>query len=137
MVSEIRPDGSARVQVYGSSVSGNRKYKTEFRKLEQYLHTEEIPFEFVDVAADEEAKAYMKRKSLGNTALPQIYCDGQFKATFAEVEEAVEGFQLRELLGVDEEPVDHDDLTVPENLTEKELAELDALLNASANKEAK
>ncbi|KAJ1992439.1 hypothetical protein H4R33_001013, partial [Dimargaris cristalligena] len=80
MPSDIRPDGSTRVQVYGSSVSGNRKYKTEFNKLIQFLQVEEIPFEFVDIASNEEAKSYMKRKSKGNMVTPQVYCDGEFKA---------------------------------------------------------
>ncbi|KAJ1979887.1 hypothetical protein H4R35_001326 [Dimargaris xerosporica] len=121
MPSDLNPDGSTRVQIYGSSVSGNRKYKTEFLKLTQFLQAEEIPFEFVDIAADEAAKAYMRSKTTNVTSIPLLFCDGEYRGTFDQAAEAVEGFELRDLLGLDDEPVHLDDVG---NLTEEQIAKL-------------
>lgn len=38
-----------------------------------------IPYEFVDLAADEQAKLYIKRKNPTSTSIPQLYIDGEFK----------------------------------------------------------
>jgi glutaredoxin len=43
------------------------------------LQSFEIPFQFIDLAADEEAKLYMRRKNGGATELPQIFVDGEFR----------------------------------------------------------
>ncbi|OMH79030.1 Fatty acid synthase subunit beta, partial [Zancudomyces culisetae] len=67
-----------RVRVYGSTVSGNRKYKKEVQEVFRILEAFEIEFDFVCIAADQQAKSYVKRKALGNMTLPQIYVDGEF-----------------------------------------------------------
>ncbi|KAJ1984541.1 mitochondrial inner membrane protein required for protein import [Dimargaris verticillata] len=121
MPSDLKPDGSTRVQIYGSSVSGNRKYKTEFLKLTQFLQAEEVLFEFVDIAADEAAKAYMRGKATNVTSIPLLFCDGEYRGTFEQAAEAVEGFELRDFLGLDDEPVHLDDVS---NLTEEQIAKL-------------
>lgn len=55
----------------------------------------------MDVAASEEAKSYMKRKSNGETALPQIFSDGDYRGTFEDFEYAIETHQLPQFLGFD------------------------------------
>ncbi|KAJ1976714.1 hypothetical protein H4R33_006375 [Dimargaris cristalligena] len=49
---------------------------------------------------------------------------------FKEVAEAVEAFELRELIGLEDEPLDLDDLSGLDSLTEEELARLNAELDA-------
>ncbi|RUP46686.1 hypothetical protein BC936DRAFT_146646, partial [Jimgerdemannia flammicorona] len=61
------------------------KYKS------QVLTIRKIPYDFIDVATDETANMYMKRKNLGvTTELPPIFVDGEYKGLFAQFEEAVE-----------------------------------------------
>ncbi|KAJ1853162.1 hypothetical protein LPJ73_002699, partial [Coemansia sp. RSA 2703] len=68
-----------RVQIYGSTVSGNRTYKKQARDLFAMLEANEIDFEFICLAVDENAKKYVRRKALGNMTIPQVYVDGEFK----------------------------------------------------------
>ncbi|KAJ1960248.1 hypothetical protein IWQ62_004301 [Dispira parvispora] len=126
MASMLTADGKCRVQVYGSTISGNRKYKTEITKLDHFLQADEIPYEFIDIASNEEAKAYMRRKTKVGMVLPQVFCDGEFRATFEEVAEAVEIYQLRGILGLEDDPVNLDDLSDLNQLTEEQLAQLSA-----------
>lgn len=103
---------AARVQIYGSEGSGNKKvhdvscldaealrlaapfthsfhlplfplclvqaegYQT---RIKDVLNIKGIPFDFLNIAYDEEAKSYMKQKNLGKTELPQIFVNGEFK----------------------------------------------------------
>jgi hypothetical protein len=55
----------------------------------------------VDIASSEEAKSYMRRKSRGETALPQIFSGGEYRGTFEDFEYAIETHQLTQLLGFD------------------------------------
>jgi glutaredoxin len=48
-------------------------------RIEQVLKQRKIDFSFVDVAADEDALKYMKRKNRGEKELPQIFVDGEYK----------------------------------------------------------
>ncbi|KAJ2238216.1 hypothetical protein H4R99_005194 [Coemansia sp. RSA 1722] len=96
-----------RVQVYGSTVSGNRTYKKQAKELFTMLEANEIDFEFICIAVDEDAKKYMRRKALGNMTIPQIYVDGDFKGFFEDAFQANEIDELYEWLGLDEEPVDY------------------------------
>ncbi|KAJ1855535.1 hypothetical protein GGH12_004877 [Coemansia sp. RSA 1822] len=95
-----------RVQVYGSTVSGNRTYKKQAKELFIMLEANEIDFEFICIAADEQAKKYVRRKALGNMTIPQIYVDGEFKGFFEDAFKANEIDELYEWLGLDEDPVD-------------------------------
>ncbi|KAJ1647429.1 hypothetical protein LPJ64_001205 [Coemansia asiatica] len=96
-----------RVQVYGSTVSGNRTYKKQARELFSMLEANEIDFQFICIAVDEEAKKYMRRKALGNMTIPQIYVDGEFKGFFEDAFQANEIDELYEWLGLDEEPIEY------------------------------
>jgi glutaredoxin len=49
------------------------------------LTIHKIPFEFVDVAADEDALKYMKRRNRGAVGLPQIFTDGEFIGVSTDV----------------------------------------------------
>ncbi|KAJ1653006.1 hypothetical protein IWQ61_006789 [Dispira simplex] len=133
-MSELTTDGKCRVQVYGSTISGNRKYKTEITKLDHYLRADEIPYEFIDIASNEEAKAYMRRKTKVGMVLPQVFCDGEFRATFDEVAEAVEIYQLRGILGLEDDPVNLDDLSNLNQLTEEQLTQLSAEIDKPSSK---
>ncbi|KAJ2499638.1 hypothetical protein GGH96_003395 [Coemansia sp. RSA 1972] len=95
-----------RVQVYGSTVSGNRTYKKQAKELFTMLEANEIDFEFICIAADEQAKKYVRRKALGNMTIPQIYVDGELKGFFEDAFKANEIDELYEWLGLDEDPAD-------------------------------
>ncbi|KAJ2299858.1 hypothetical protein H4R23_006208, partial [Coemansia sp. Cherry 401B] len=96
-----------RVQVYGSTVSGNRTYKKQAKELFTMLEANEIDFEFICIAADEQAKKYVRRKALGNMTIPQIYVDGELKGFFDDAFKANEIDELYEWLGLDEEPFEY------------------------------
>ncbi|RIA96842.1 thioredoxin-like protein [Glomus cerebriforme] len=90
-----------RVQIYGSSVAGNIFVKSNQSWIEQVLKQHGIKFSFVDVAADEDAKKYMKRKNRGETELPQIFVDGEYKGIFKTFQEAVEMKEVKKFLGLE------------------------------------
>ncbi|KAJ1992482.1 hypothetical protein GGI25_000154 [Coemansia spiralis] len=96
-----------RVQIYGSTVSGNRIYKKQAKELFIMLEANEIDFEFICIAADEKAKSYMRRKALGNMTIPQIHVDGEFKGLYEDAFNANEIDELYEWLGLDEEPFEY------------------------------
>ncbi|KAJ1667332.1 hypothetical protein IW140_001935 [Coemansia sp. RSA 1813] len=96
-----------RVQIYGSTVSGNRTYKKQAKELFIMLEANEIDFEFICIAADEKAKSYMRRKALGKMTIPQVYVDGEFKGFFEDAFKANEIDELYEWLGLDEEPFEY------------------------------
>ncbi|CAG8542761.1 1180_t:CDS:2 [Paraglomus occultum] len=91
-----------RVQVYGSSVAGNIFVKKNQEWVQTVLTIHKIPFEFVDVAADEDALKYMKRRNRGAVGLPQLFTDGEFKGLFKEFEEAVEARELKKFLDLED-----------------------------------
>ncbi|KAJ2837796.1 hypothetical protein FBU31_001069 [Coemansia sp. 'formosensis'] len=99
----VRP----RVQVYGSTVSGNREYKRQAKTLFTMLEAEEVDFEFICIAADEQAKKYLRRKALGNMTIPQIYVDGELRGFYDDAFKANEIGDLYDWLRLDEEPVDY------------------------------
>ncbi|ORY08315.1 thioredoxin-like protein [Basidiobolus meristosporus CBS 931.73] len=95
----IPEDRAKVVEIYGSSISGNMQIKDRQQRLESILNSRKIPFEFVDIAADEKARNYMKRKNLNKTTeLPQIFVDGEFRGIFQDFEEAHEAEQLNKFL---------------------------------------
>ncbi|KAJ2804045.1 hypothetical protein H4R21_001798 [Coemansia helicoidea] len=96
-----------RVQVYGSTVSGNRTYKKQAKELFMMLEACEVDFEFICIAADEQAKRYVRRKALGNMTIPQVYVDGEFRGFYDDAFKANEMDELYEWLGLDEDPVDY------------------------------
>ncbi|KAJ2877454.1 hypothetical protein H4R27_006203 [Coemansia aciculifera] len=96
-----------RVQVYGSTVSGNRIYKRQAKELFTMLEAQEVDFEFICIAADELAKKYLRRKALGNMTIPQVYVDGELRGFYDDAFKANEADELYEWLGLDEEPVDY------------------------------
>ena len=59
--------------VFSLQVKSNQSW------IEQVLKQHKISFSFVDVAADEDALKYMKRKNRGEKELPQIFVDGEYK----------------------------------------------------------
>ncbi|RKP12507.1 hypothetical protein BJ684DRAFT_20964 [Piptocephalis cylindrospora] len=90
----------AKVHIYGSSVSGSRKIKDGQRHLETILSTHNIPFVFKDLAADDEAKSYMRKNNGGVTALPQIFVNGEFRGVYDDFAEAVEADDLEAWLAI-------------------------------------
>jgi len=90
-----------RVQIYGSSVSGNIFAKSNQSWIEQVLKQHKINFSFVDVAADENALKYMKRKNRGEKEYPQIFVDGEYKGITKDFQEAVEFKEVNKFLGLD------------------------------------
>ncbi|KAI9594124.1 hypothetical protein BDF19DRAFT_414833 [Syncephalis fuscata] len=117
-------DTSVRVHIYGSSISGNRKIKDAQRRIESVLTSNEIPFKFVDIAADEEAKSYMRRKNGGATDLPQIFVNGEFRGTITALDDAVEYDGLDTFLALDKATEDELILQEGAALDDAELAQL-------------
>lgn len=107
LASEAEAIEKPRVQVYGSTVSGNRVYKKQAKELFMWLEAEEVDFEFICIAADQEAKKYMRRKALGNMTIPQVYVDGEFKGLYDDAFKANEIGELYEWLGLYEEPFEY------------------------------
>ncbi|PIA18130.1 hypothetical protein COEREDRAFT_39738, partial [Coemansia reversa NRRL 1564] len=95
------------VQIYGSTVSGNRTYKKQAKELFMMLEVNEVDFEFICIAADEKAKNYMRRKSRNNMTIPQIYVDAELKGFYEDAFKANEIDELYEWLGLDEEPLEY------------------------------
>ncbi|KAJ2759795.1 hypothetical protein IWQ56_005648, partial [Coemansia nantahalensis] len=62
---------------------------------------------FICIAADEQAKRYVRRKALGNMTIPQVYVDGEFRGFYDDAFKANEMDELYEWLGLDEDPVDY------------------------------
>ncbi|OMH86330.1 hypothetical protein AX774_g88 [Zancudomyces culisetae] len=102
--SSASSQSSPRVQIYGSTVSGNRQYKKDIKELFKILTARSIRFEYICIAADQKARSYMKRKSLGNTNIPQIYVDGEFKGFYKEAVLENQMGTLNQWLGLDREP---------------------------------
>ncbi|KAF9433658.1 hypothetical protein BGZ76_009165 [Entomortierella beljakovae] len=90
-----------KVQVYGSSVSGNLKVKRAQQTINDTLEQHEIFCDFVDVSVDDEAKKYMRRKNKGDNQLPLIFSDGEYMGNFDDFEYAIETNQLAQFLGFD------------------------------------
>ncbi|KAF8978190.1 hypothetical protein BGZ52_006303 [Haplosporangium bisporale] len=90
-----------KVEIYGSSVSANPRIKRAQQYISDQFEHHEIEADFVDLAASEEAKMRIKRKSNGETALPQIFSDGDYRGTFEDFEYAIETHQLPQFLGFD------------------------------------
>ncbi|KAI0216290.1 hypothetical protein L0F63_006923 [Massospora cicadina] len=93
--------GPPKIEIYGSSVSGNMKIKKAQNKIIDTLERFKIEYTFVDLAADDQAKLYIKRKNPNSTNIPQIYINGEFSMEFAEFEELLEYDELFEALGVE------------------------------------
>ncbi|KAI8868559.1 hypothetical protein GQ42DRAFT_164042 [Ramicandelaber brevisporus] len=103
---EIEEIEENRVRIYGSSVSGNRKYKSNYKYLEMQLNSLEIPFDFIDCAVDEQGKAYLRRKTLGKMTMPAVFVDGEFICGYEDFLVHVEHDDLIEYLGLDQDPLD-------------------------------
>ncbi|OMJ26559.1 SH3 domain-binding glutamic acid-rich protein-like protein [Smittium culicis] len=95
-----------RVKIYGSTVSGNRKYKSESQHLFNILNTHQIKYEFICIAADQQAKSFIKRKSLGSVQIPQIYVDDELVGFYDGFIDANEHDELEHWLRLDQEPLD-------------------------------
>ncbi|KAJ9083492.1 hypothetical protein DSO57_1034196 [Entomophthora muscae] len=74
--------GPPKIELYGSSVSGNMKIKKAQNKMMDTLERFKILYDFIDLAADEQAKLYIKRKNPTSTTIPQLYINGEFKMVF-------------------------------------------------------
>ncbi|OLY82094.1 hypothetical protein AYI68_g3791 [Smittium mucronatum] len=103
----VNPDPQMiRVQIYGSSVSGNRAYKKNSKLLFNILKSHGIEYEFVCIASDPKSKSFMKMKALGNMQIPQVYVDRELVGFFDDFMEANESDGLIKWLGLDQEPYD-------------------------------
>ncbi|TPX71708.1 hypothetical protein SpCBS45565_g00777 [Spizellomyces sp. 'palustris'] len=88
-----------RVTIYYSSVSGALQVKKQQTRVQDILAARKVEYEMVDVAADEDAKDYMYRKS-GKNTLPQIFVDGEYKGGHDELDEANEVGEVPQWLGL-------------------------------------
>ncbi|KAL2914377.1 hypothetical protein HK105_206149 [Polyrhizophydium stewartii] len=90
---------SNRVVLYYSSVAGMTKIKKAQTRIQDLFAAHKVAYDLIDIAADEEAKLFMQRKS-GKTVIPQIFVDGEYKGTCEELDEANECGEALKWLGL-------------------------------------
>jgi len=87
------------IDYYYSSVSSNLEIKKHQQKIEMILDAKKIPYQKLDVAADESLKAKMREIAKNPTALPPQLCNGdQYCGGFDAFDEAVEADELEKFL---------------------------------------
>lgn len=115
-----------RVEIYGSSISGNREIKKRQQYLEQLLPTLKIPYIFHDLASDDSAKAYFRKKNQGHNELPGLFSDGEYRGTWEEFEYAVEDDRVEEFFKFHQEggEIDFDSITATDEEIQKAMADM-------------
>ncbi|KAI8816759.1 thioredoxin domain-containing protein [Fimicolochytrium jonesii] len=83
------PADGVKVTIFYSSVAGSLQVKKNQIRVENILAARKIEYKLVDVAAEEEERDFMQRKS-GKISLPQIFVDGEYRGGPEELEEANE-----------------------------------------------
>ncbi|XP_049445164.1 SH3 domain-binding glutamic acid-rich-like protein 3 isoform X2 [Epinephelus fuscoguttatus] len=62
--------------VFYSSVTGNLEMKKQQQRIEMVLDSKNIKYNYVDIAADENQKALMRKLAGDPKALPPQICNG-------------------------------------------------------------
>ncbi|PVU92338.1 hypothetical protein BB561_003890 [Smittium simulii] len=65
------------VEIYGSTVSGNKEYKKQIKHIYKVLAQNNIQYNFHCIAANPQVKSFVKRKALGSVKVPQFYFNGE------------------------------------------------------------
>ena len=87
------------VDYYYSSVSSNLEIKKHQQKIEMVLDSKKIPYNKLDISADESLKAKMREISGNPQAVPPQLCNGnQYCGDFQAFEDALEDESLEQFL---------------------------------------
>ncbi|KAK4055877.1 hypothetical protein OIO90_003134 [Microbotryomycetes sp. JL221] len=93
----------AIIDVYVTSILSNPSIRGRHERVERALTSLRVPFSTHDVASDENAKRWWKRKDSTNE-LPCIMVDGERIGSIEQFDEAVEFGELRQFLKLDAPP---------------------------------
>ncbi|KAK4047410.1 hypothetical protein OIV83_005457 [Microbotryomycetes sp. JL201] len=93
----------AVIDVYVTSILTNPSIRGRHERVERALTSLRVPFSTHDVASDDEAKRWWKRKDPTNE-LPCIMVDGERVGSIEQFDEAVEFGELRQFLRLDAPP---------------------------------
>ncbi|ORY65617.1 hypothetical protein BCR35DRAFT_326551 [Leucosporidium creatinivorum] len=91
------------IDVYVTTILSNPGIRSRHERVTRYLVSARVPYSVHDVASDEKAKSFWKRKDSTNE-LPCILVDGERVGSFADLDEAVEFGELRQFLRLDSPP---------------------------------
>uniref|UniRef100_A0A8C6U7S1 SH3 domain-binding glutamic acid-rich-like protein n=1 Tax=Neogobius melanostomus TaxID=47308 RepID=A0A8C6U7S1_9GOBI len=87
------------VQVFVSSISGNREMKEQQQRIQMVLSSKKIAFKEVDISQDTAHKDLMRRIAGDPKALPPQICNGAvYCGDFAAFESAIEAENLEAFL---------------------------------------
>lgn len=92
---------SPQIDVFVTTIFSSGPIRGRHERVDRVLRSLRLPFISHDVASDEQAKAYWKRKNGGNNELPCILVDGVRPGSIDEFDEAVEYGELRQFLRLD------------------------------------
>ncbi|XP_049914225.1 SH3 domain-binding glutamic acid-rich-like protein 3 [Epinephelus moara] len=85
--------------VFYASVTGNLEMKKQQQRIEMVLDSKNIKYDYVDIAADENQKAVMRKLAGNPKALPPQICNGDaYCGDFKAFENAVEAEELEKFL---------------------------------------
>eukprot|EP01134_Creolimax_fragrantissima_P007013 CFRG7013T1 len=92
----------SKIELYTSSVSGNRKVDHETKLIKMYLNAQKIGFEEVDISLDEyqDKKKNLLNKS-GDRAIPKVFVDDEYKADYETLMYANEDGLVKQALGLE------------------------------------
>ncbi|KAM0749201.1 hypothetical protein T439DRAFT_45631 [Meredithblackwellia eburnea MCA 4105] len=77
-----------QIDVFTTTILSNPGIRSRHERLHRHLQAARIEYTTHDVASDEEAKKFWKRKNGGNNELPCILVNGERAGTFEEFEES-------------------------------------------------
>ncbi|KAI5481607.1 hypothetical protein MNV49_002833 [Pseudohyphozyma bogoriensis] len=90
-----------KIDVFVTSIQSNAQLRGRHERTQRALTSVRVPFTTHDVASDEEAKKYWKRKNQGSNELPCVLVDGERVGSIEQLDEAVEFGELRQFLRLD------------------------------------
>ncbi|KNC78196.1 hypothetical protein SARC_09366 [Sphaeroforma arctica JP610] len=91
-----------RVEIFTSSVSGNRKVDGETKSIKMFFDAHKIEYKEIDISLDEneDKKKYLLAKS-GSRTIPKVFVDDEFKGDYETLMYANEDGLLKQSLGLE------------------------------------
>ncbi|GAA5981634.1 hypothetical protein JCM5350_008057 [Sporobolomyces pararoseus] len=89
------------IDVFVTSILSNPQLRGRHERVRRALTSARVPYAEHDVAGDENAKSFWKRKNGGKNELPFILVDGEPVGNIDDMDEAVEFGELRQFLRLD------------------------------------
>lgn len=89
------------IDIFVTSILSNPQLRGRHERVRRALASARAPYAEHDVAGDENAKSFWKRKNGGKNELPFILVDGEPVGNIDDMDEAVEFGELRQFLRLD------------------------------------